>query len=163
MIWVDLAIIGIILLSALIGFSRGLIREMLSVVIWLGAVFLAWIYYRELAGHLSPWIPTLSIRLGTAFLILVFAVLILGAIFGHLVTLLVEKTGLTGTDRLLGVVFGGVRGAILVAMVVFLGALTPLPEDTWWKDSMLIGRFQSLADRILGEIPPEVVDRLKGL
>jgi membrane protein required for colicin V production len=163
MVWVDFVIVGIIALSALIGFTRGLVREVLSFAIWLGAVFVAWIFYEELSAYLTDWIANPSIRLGAAFLILVFVVLILGAIFGHLLSILVEKTGLTGTDRLLGVVFGGARGAILVAMLVFLGALTPLPEDDWWKNSILIGRFQVLAERILEEIPPEAMDRLKNL
>jgi membrane protein required for colicin V production len=163
MIWIDLIIIAVIGLSALIGFARGLIREVLSLAIWIGAILVAWIYHRELATHLIAWISTPSVRLGAAFLILVFAVLIAGSIVGHLLTTLVEKTGLTGTDRLFGVVFGGVRGALLVAMLVFLGALTPLPDDPWWGQSVLIGRFQALAERILDEVPQDVVDRVKSL
>lgn len=161
--WVDLVIIGTVGLSALVGFARGLIREVLSVGIWAAAGLVAWVYYKPLANYLEPWISTSSVRLGAAFLILVFGVLILGAIFGHVLTLLVEKTGLTGTDRLMGVVFGAVRGALLVAMVVFLGALTPLTDDPWWKDSVLIGRFQVLAERVLGELPAPLVSKLKSL
>lgn len=163
MLWVDLAIIGIILLSALVGFTRGLLREVLSFVIWLGAVFVAWMFHKELAAELTRWVASPTVRLGAAFLILVFGILILGAIFGHLLSMLVEKTGLTGTDRGLGVVFGAARGAVLVAMLVFLGALTPLPEDHWWQSSFLIGRFQSLAELILDQIPPEAMDKLKSL
>lgn len=163
MAWVDLAILGIIALSALVGFTRGLLREVLSFVVWLGAAFFAWTFFRELAVELTPWISAPSVRLGAAFLILVFAMLILGAILGHFLSLLVDKTGLTGTDRVLGVVFGTARGAILVAMLVFLGALTPLPEDDWWQGSAFIGRFQVLAERILEQFPPEVMDKLKKL
>ena len=63
----------------------------------------------------------------------------------------------------MGVVFGAARGVVLVAMLVFLGALTPLPEDDWWRGSVLIGRFQSLAELILEQIPPEAMDKLKNL
>lgn len=163
MLWVDLAIIGIIALSALVGFTRGLLREVLSFVIWLGAVFVAWMFHKELAAELARWIESPTVRLGAAFLILVFGILILGAVFGHLLSLLVDKTGLTGTDRVLGVVFGAARGAVLVAMLVFLGALTPLPEDDWWQDSFFIGRFQALADVILDQVPPEAMEKLKRL
>jgi membrane protein required for colicin V production len=163
MIWVDYVILGILGLSALIGFVRGLVREVVSLAIWIGAVLVAWAFYQPLAEQLTPWISTPSVRLGAAFLILLFAVLILGAIVGHLLSLLVEKTGLTGTDRLLGVVFGGVRGAVLVAMLVFLAGLTALPEDPWWRESALVGRFQVLAERILGELPPEVTERFQNL
>lgn len=59
--------------------------------------------------------------------------------------------------------FGGARGAVLMAMIVFLGALTPVQDDPWWDESTLIGRFQVLAELIFSEIPPPVVDRVKSL
>ena len=163
MAWVDLAIVGIIALSALVGFTRGLLREVLSFAVWLGAVFIAWTFHKTLAVELTPWISSPAVRLGAAFLILVFAMLILGAVLGHLLSLVVDKTGLTGTDRVLGVVFGTARGAILVAMLVFLAALTPLPEDDWWQGSAFIGRFQVLAELILEQVPPAAMDKLKKL
>jgi membrane protein required for colicin V production len=163
MIWVDYVIIGILVLSALIGLARGLIREVLSLVIWVVAVLAAWTLHRPLADQLTPWLSTSSVRLGVAFIIVVLVVLILGAILGQLLTTLVDKTGLTGTDRLLGVVFGAARGALLVAVLVYLAALTPMPEDPWWNESRLIGHFQTLADRILAMIPPELEAKLKSL
>jgi len=163
MVWADYAIIGIIALSALIGLLRGLLREVFSFVVWLGALLIAWAFYKQLAPELSQWITTPSFRLGAAFLILVVVVLIPGAIFGYLLSTLVDKTGLTGTDRVLGVVFGISRGAILVAMLVFLGALTPLPQNDWWQSSSLIGRFQVLAERILDQVPSRAQDWLKSL
>jgi len=163
MIWVDFAIIGIIALSAVIGLARGFIREVLSLAIWVVAVFAAWTFHRPLAEQLTPWLSTPSVRIGVAFIILVLVVLILGAILGQILTTLIEKTGLTGTDRLLGVVFGAARGALLVAVLVYLAALTPMPDDPWWKESQLIGHFQTLADRMLALIPPEVEAKLKSL
>jgi len=146
-----------------VGLARGLLREVLSFVIWLGALLIAWAFHKELAAELARWLENPPIRLGTAFLILTFLVLTLGSIFGYLLSLLVHRTGLTGTDRVLGMVFGAARGAILVAMVVFLGALSPLPDDDWWQRSSFIGRFQVLAERILEWIPPSAMDRLKSL
>lgn len=163
MIWVDFVILGIVGLSALIGFTRGLIREVVSLGIWIGAAIVAWLYYKPVASMLEAWISTPLVRLGVAILILIFLVLFLGAVFGHFLARLVEKTGLTGTDRLMGVAFGAVRGALLVAMVVFLGALTPVADDVWWQESSLLGRFQVLGEQVLGELPPTVVDRLKSL
>lgn len=163
MAWVDYAIIGILALSILVGLTRGLLREVMSFVIWLGALLIAWTFHRELAPHLTTWLESPTARLGAAFLILVLAVLFSGALFGHLMSTLVRKTGLTGTDHVLGAAFGAVRGGILVAMLVFLGALTPLPDDDWWQSSLLIGRFQAVAQRILDQIPPEAMEMVKGL
>jgi membrane protein required for colicin V production len=161
--WVDYAIIGTVGLSVLIGLTRGFLREMLSFVVWLGALFIAWTFHKELAAELARWLTSPVMRLAAAFLILVSSVLILGAIFGYPLSILVQKMGLTGTDRVLGMVFGAARGAILVAMAVFLAALTPLEEDAWWQESALIGRFQVLAQRVLEQVPTSAVDKLKSL
>jgi membrane protein required for colicin V production len=163
MIWVDYVIIAIIALSALIGLARGLVREVISLVVWIAALAVAWLFYEPVAMELTPWISTPSIRIGVAVLILVFGVLIAGAIFGYLLATLVDKTGLTGTDRLLGVVFGAARGAVLVALVVFLASLTPLTEDPWWDQSQLLDQFKILADWMLAQVPPDVTERIKAL
>lgn len=163
MIWVDYVIIAVIALSAVIGLARGLIREVLSLVIWVAAGGVAWVFHRTLADQLTPWLSTPSVRVGVAFVILVFVVLILGAIFGQLLTTLIDRTGLTGTDRLLGILFGAARGAVLVALMVYLAALTPMLEDPWWNESHLIGHFQTLADRLLDLIPPEIQAKIKSL
>ncbi|MEA3639433.1 MAG: CvpA family protein [Lamprobacter sp.] len=161
MIWVDYVIIAIIALSALVGLARGLVREVISLVVWVAALAAAWLFYEPVALQLTPWISTPSLRIGVAVLILVFAVLIAGAIFGYLLATLVDKTGLTGTDRLLGVVFGGARGVVLVALMVFLASLTPLTADPWWEQSQLLDQFKILADWMLEQVPPDVTERIK--
>jgi len=163
LIWVDFVIIGIIALSALIGFARGLIREVISLAVWGIALVAAWLFHKPVAAALAPWIGTPSLQLGAAVLLIVIGVLIAGAMLAWLLSTLVEKTGLSGTDRLLGVVFGAARGAVLVALIVFLLALTPITEDPWWDQSRLIGQFQLLADMILSMVPPEVTDRVKSI
>ncbi|WP_295885484.1 CvpA family protein [uncultured Thiohalocapsa sp.] len=163
MIWVDYAIIGIIALSAIIGLARGLIREVLALGVWIAALLAAWFFYRPVAEQLTPWLETPSLRMGLAVVLIVLGVLIAGAIVGWVLSLLVEKTGLTGTDRLLGMVFGAGRGAVVVALLVFLASLTPVVEDPWWSQSELLPRFQLLADAMLDLIPPEVTQRIKSI
>ncbi|NBC13470.1 MAG: CvpA family protein [Gammaproteobacteria bacterium] len=163
MIWVDYVIIGIIALSAIIGLARGLIREVLALGVWIAALLAAWVFYRPVADQLTPWLSTPSLRMGAAVALIVVGVLIAGAIIGWLLSLLVEKTGLTGTDRLLGMVFGAGRGAVVVALLVFLASLTPVIEDPWWSQSELLPRFQLLADAMLDLIPPEVTQRIKSI
>lgn len=163
MIWVDYVIIGIIALSAIIGLARGLIREVLALGVWIAALLAAWFFYRPLADQLTPWLETPSLRMGVAVVLIVIGVLVVGAIIGWVLSLLVEKTGLTGTDRLLGMVFGAGRGAVVVALLVFLASLTPVVEDPWWAQSDLLPRFQLLADAMLDLVPPEVTQRIKSI
>lgn len=161
--WADFIIIGLIAVSALIGIARGLIREVLSLAVWIGAVVVAWFFHKDLAFQLEPHISIPGVRLAVAFVIILLGVLFLGAILGWLLSTLVEKTGLTGTDRVLGVAFGAARGAVLVAMLVFLAALTPIPAETWWQQSQMIGHFQALAEWILSLVPAELQDKLQSI
>ena len=163
MIWVDYVIIGIIGVSALISLVRGFVRETVSLIVWVLAFGLAWAYFRDLAPHLASWVDTSSLRLGLAFLILFLVVLLLGGIVGFLIGQLVDKTGLSGTDRLLGMLFGAARGAVLVAILVLLAGLTPFPQDSWWRESGLIVLFHHLAVWLLSLLPPDIAESFRFL
>jgi membrane protein required for colicin V production len=155
MIWVDYVIIGIITLSALISLMRGFVREALSLLVWVVAFWIAWAFFRELALQLDV-ISVPSVRLGVSFAILFVTTLVLGALVNFLAGQLVEKTGLSGTDRLIGVVFGAARGALLVAVLVWLAGLTPFPNDPWWQESRLIVFFQELAVWLKSLLPADI-------
>ena len=85
--------------------------------------------------------------------------LIVGAIVNFIMSQLVSKTGLSGTDKTLGVIFGGARGVLIVTMTVLLASLTPMPEAQWWQDSAMVGFFQQLAEWIKGIIPVDAADK----
>jgi|APLak6261663543_1056040.scaffolds.fasta_scaffold12219_2 membrane protein required for colicin V production len=152
-LWIDYAIAGIIAISAVAGLMRGFIKEAFALLTWIVAVWVGMQYSRDLSAVLQNTISYPSARIAAAFAILFFATLILGGLINFLLSQLVEKTGLTGSDRLVGMGFGIVRGAVLVAVLVMLAGLTPLPEDPWWKQSLLIPPFQSLAVWLKDHIP----------
>lgn len=158
MIWVDYAIVVLILTSAVIGVFRGFIKEAFALFTWVVAIGIGLHYSRDFAVLLQHMITYPSARIATAFLLLFFMTLILGSLISLILNHLVEKTGLTGTDRLLGMLFGVLRGAVLVSVIVMLAGVTPLPEDTWWKQSVLIPPFQSLAVWLKEHIPSELME-----
>lgn len=153
MIWVDYAIIGLVLISSIIGLLRGFVREAFSLVIWIVAIWVGLTFSREFSTLLEGVINYPSARIASAFAILFFATLILGGLISYLLGELVKKTGLTGSDRFAGMIFGIARGLVVVAIIVMLAGLTPLPEDSWWKESVLIPPFQSLALWLRDHIP----------
>ncbi len=157
MSWLDLVILVIIVLSALISLVRGFVKESISLLTWIVAGVLAFRYFSPLAGMLEAYVSAPTIRNVVAFAILFVSTLVVGAIVNFIFTQLVTKTGLSGTDRALGVVFGAARGVLIVAMVVLLASLTPMPEAEWWRDSASVGFFQQLAEWIRGVIPADVV------
>ena len=159
--WVDYLIIAVIVVSALVGVARGLIREVLSLGVWILALLVAWFFHHDVAEMLTPYLSQPSLRILVAFAALVVAVLFVGAILGAIMVALVDRAGLNGVDRFLGLGFGAARGALIVAMAVFLAALTPLPSDPVWGESRLLGDFQNMADWLLDRVPEDVKARLK--
>ncbi len=153
MIWIDYTIIALILISSVIGLLRGFIREAFSLVIWVIAIWVGLTFSREFSSFLEDLMSIPSARIATAFAILFFVTLILGALISYLLGELVNKTGLTGSDRFAGMIFGIARGLVVVAIIVMLAGLTPLPEDSWWKESALIPPFQSLAIWLRDHMP----------
>ena len=106
MFWVDYVIIGIIALSAIISVVRGFVKEVLSLLAWGLSFWVALTFSPQLSSFLSNYVETASIRLFAAFAALFIVTLILSALVNHLISTIVEKTGLSGTDRSLGIVFG---------------------------------------------------------
>lgn len=161
LIWIDYVIIGIIVLSSLISLVRGFMREALSLAAWILAFWVSWTFFRELATYFEQWITVPSMRLGVSFLLLLVVTLVLGGLVNYLVGQLVEKTGLTGTDRMIGVFFGMARGCLLVGIAVLLAGLTAIPADPWWHESVLIGYFQDLALWLRSFLPPDIASKFK--
>ena len=159
MSWLDLVILGIIGLSALISLIRGFVKESISLVTWVVAGILAFRYFSPMAELLEAFVEAPTIRAVTAFGILFVSTLIIGAIANFIMAQLVSKTGLSGTDKALGVVFGAARGVLIVTMVVLLASLTPMPEAPWWQDSASVGIFQNLAGWVKEIIPADAVDK----
>jgi membrane protein required for colicin V production len=153
MIWIDYTIVGLVLISSVIGLLRGFIKEAFSLVIWMVAIWIGLTFSREFSVFLEEWVDYPSARIAIAFALLFLVTLILGALISYLLGELVRRTGLTGSDRFAGMIFGIARGLVVVAITVMLAVLTPLPEDSWWKESMLIPPFQSLAVWLRDQIP----------
>lgn len=153
LIWVDYVILFLVLLSAVIGLFRGFVREAFSLLIWFVAAWVAYRYSQAFSLYLSDLIELPSIRVAAAFGILLITTLILGALLSFLITQLIEKTGLTGSDRFAGFIFGIARGVVVIAVLVLLAGLTPLPQDPWWNASMLIGPFQEFAVWLRDQLP----------
>ena len=145
MLWIDYVIIGIIALSAIISIVRGFVKEVLSLVAWILAFWVALTFSPQFSVLLSDYISTQSISLFTAFSGLFIVTLILSALVNNLIAAIVVKTGLSGTDRMLGVLFGLLRGVAIVTLLVLLAAATPMPNDAWWQNAVLIEHFEKLA------------------
>ncbi len=139
--WADWVILGIVGISALFSLRRGFVKEALSLVTWVSAFVVARLFSGALAVVLEKYIETPSLRIAGAFAALFVLTLIVGAIVANLFEMLVSATGLSATDRILGMGFGVARGALVVVVLVALAAQTPAVKDAWWEQSQLIPHF----------------------
>ncbi|MCB1792335.1 MAG: CvpA family protein [Gammaproteobacteria bacterium] len=161
MAWLDIVIVAVILVSALISLARGFVREAFSLAIWVLAFWVSWSFFRDLEVPLRDWIGSPTARLGIAFALLMIVTLTVGGLINFLIIQLVERTGMSGTDRLVGMVFGAARGVLLVAVLVLLAGLTPLPGEGWWLESTMVGYFEEMALWLRDLLPPEMADRFR--
>jgi membrane protein required for colicin V production len=143
---VDWAILGVVIISALISLKRGFVKEALSLVIWIAAGAVAWMFGASLSQYLVNYIETPSLRVMAGCSILFVATLLVGAMVNFLIGELILVTGLSGTDRFLGMAFGAARGGLLVVVAIGLLSLGPVQQDQWWQQSRLVPQFLMVAD-----------------
>ena len=153
--WADITIICIILLSAVLSLFRGFVREVLSLVAWIVAFWAAMAFWGQVAVMLAPYIAIEFPRMVLSFLAILVGVLLVFGIINFIVGRLMASTGLSGPDRMLGALFGMLRGAAIVTVLVVLAGLTPLPGDPAWAQSRMLVGFQSAALLAIGQLPPE--------
>ena len=157
---VDLIIVAVLALSVLVGLWRGLISEVLALATWIAAFWVAWTYGPAVSMHFEHSIQTPILRVILGYGLCFIAVLILGALLRFAIRTLVDSTGLGGTDRLLGMIFGFARGLLLVTLIVFLVNQTGFAHEPMWQQSTLLPQFKSMAAWLESEMPPNVREHL---
>lgn len=156
--YTDYAVLGIIAISILVGVIRGFVKEAFSLAVWAAAFLVAFQYSGALALQLENHIELPSARTALAFSGLFLVVLLIGGLLTFLIGKLVEKTGLSGSDRLLGGVFGSIRGLFLVIALMLVAGLTPVPQDPWWQSSRSIQSLLPLAEWSAQFLPDYILE-----
>lgn len=157
----DIAILSIMAVSMLIGLVRGLVVEVMAIVVWIAAIVLSHMFGPRLAMLFSGSIEVNSVRIFLGYGLIFIGALVAGAIAIFFLRKLVSGTGLTGTDRLFGMLFGVVRGIVVIVVLILMLGLTPFPQDPWWQKSRAIASFQPIALRVRSWLPEPIARQIR--
>ena len=130
-------------------------REALSIITWILAFWVAWHFGQELSLLLTPYIRNAMLRYPAAFIGLFVLTMILGGLLNYLLAQLVDKSGLSGTDRVLGLLFGLLRGILIIGIMLLIMRLTPAPKQEWWTESRLVPVFMPLEAWLQSFLPKD--------
>jgi membrane protein required for colicin V production len=145
----DLLVLGVLVISTLLGLVRGFVREAIALLAWLGGLWLAWRYAPLLEPALGGAVGEPPISTWTARALIVLMVLILGWFVAALLSHILRHSGISIlVDRLLGAIFGALRGAVVVAAFVLLGQFVELTQVEWWRESRTLPYMSEFASWI---------------
>ncbi len=156
---IDIAIVVTIVISLLIGLYRGFIREFFSLISWLLALYIAWIFAEFGAVYLESYLDQPDFRVVISFAGIFVLCLLVLSIISHFLQNFLAFAALVGVDRYLGLMFGIARGVIIVALMIMAGTFMDFASQPWWKTSLLVGYFSPVID-VIRELLPENLAQL---
>ena len=142
----DVLILVVLVGSIVIGLLRGFVREAVSVVFWIGAVWAAWKFGPVVEPHLGGLLADPSVAPWVGRLVILVVVLLIGWVVGLVLSYFTRSIGLGAVDRVIGLLFGIVRGMVLVGLVVIGGELLHMNGEEWWDHSKLVPYGETVGD-----------------
>lgn len=153
---IDIAILVVMGLSLFTGLMRGFVKELLALLTWLIALVVAYRYGDLLYPWLAKYTDDPNIQHIAGFVLLLIACLLLGAIVNALLSALIHKSGLGGTDRVLGMGFGAIRGAFIVSVMILVANLTSISDQDYLKQSKLYHQFDPIVNWLHEKAEPYI-------
>lgn len=160
----DLIIAAAIVISVAVGLFRGFVKESISIVTLLLAIWAA-MNFGAHAGQLSEqWVSSEGLQLWIGRTLVFVAILAVGGLAGWGISRLVRLSALSGTDRILGAMFGFVRGALLLGVFIIGGQMANFDKDNWWQNSRLIPYGTAVADwlRVMAPVGADMLQLAPG-
>jgi membrane protein required for colicin V production len=156
----DVTLIAVIVLSTILAYARGVVRELVAIATWVVGLVAALRYSDQGASLFARIDIPPEARHVVAFVLILIAVLVAGGIIARLLKSVVHGVGLGFVDRFLGAVFGVLRGALLIIIFALMAGLTTLPRQDWWQNSTLGPALAESALALRPYLPPEWAARL---
>lgn len=165
----DIALAVLVLISMIVGAWRGFFKEAVSVLSLVLAIWLAFQLAPLGAGVVETvagdWISSAGVQAWAGRGLIFVAVLLIGGLVGWLISMLVEASGLSGTDRFLGLGFGFGRGALLAGVLALAGGYLGFAQDQWWQESRLMPYAERIGSgiQVLAPRALEIIEGMDGM
>ena len=162
--YLDLAVLGIVLVSALLSMMRGFTREVLAIASWAAAAAAAYYFYPILMPYLTPYIHKEIIAQAAAAAIVFFVTLIVVSLFTVRLSDAILDSKIGALDRSLGFVFGVARGFLLavVAFAIFNWLVSEKQQPEWVKNARTRPVLTETADRVVAMLPTDAAQTVDG-
>lgn len=158
--WADIALLGILGISAVVGLWRGFVSEVMSVAVWVASFWLSFAFGPQVAAMFDAHVDSPSARWFLGYVVVFIAALTVGGLLTWLIGKLVKSTGLSGTDRMLGLAFGLLRGLAVACVLVLALGFTPMPAEAFWQESRLMPAFERGAQWLKTWLPVTLAEHL---
>ena len=158
---VDHAVLVIVGFSVLLSVIRGLVREVLALAAWIIAAVVAWLFGGKASVWMPDEIPGEELRGMVAAVLVFVAVLLAMSLIAVAVSQLVRSSGLSTEDRLLGALFGVLRGLVVVAVLAVGAGATTLPAQPVWREAALRPLLEMMGMGARNWLPPGVAQHIK--
>jgi membrane protein required for colicin V production len=159
---VDAALLAALLVSVLLGLVRGLVYELMGLAGWVVAYFAAAWLAPQAAPYIPVGVPGSALNHSAALLACFIAVLVAWGLLARVMSLLVKATPLSFLDRVLGAVFGALRGGVLLLLVATVVALTPAAQSPAWQASTAAPLLTGAVKGVKTLLPPDLARWLPG-
>lgn len=166
---IDAVILAIIAISVVVAFFRGFISEALSLVVWILAFVGSVMYYQDV-GKMLPNLFGGSLNgisgedsiFGDliSFAITFIGLLIVLGLVNLLITFVLRRLSISWPDRLLGAIFGLLRGLFIVAIISLFVIESPFKDSEYWQNAKLAGVATSWANTLASFIPENFLDSI---
>ena len=156
----DYAVLLIVGVSVLLSVLRGMVREILALMSWFVAFWVANVYAGRLVPLLPDSIPNVSLRYLAAFVALFLVTMLVMSLITIALSELTKTIGLGPMDRLLGAFFGLLRGLLVVTILVLLAGLTGLPRQGMWRNAMFSAPLEAVAVKVKPWLPNDFSKRI---
>jgi len=158
---IDHAVLVILGFSVLLSVLRGLVREVLALAAWVIAAVTAWLFGGKAAALMPEEIPGDELRALTAAVVVFVAVLLAMSLVAVAVSQLVKSSGLGTEDRVLGALFGLVRGMAVVALLAVGAGATTLPSQPVWREAALRPLLELMGSSARNWLPPGIAQHIQ--